>query len=56
MTTILAAPCHTCRKPVLVDRVGSQIRVLERHGSTFREHGCRPEYLRKAKNRPGSKA
>lgn len=41
MTAILGpVPCVACRKPVVIDRVGSEVRVLERRGRTFREHRC----------------
>lgn len=39
MTTILGpVPCFACRKPVVIDRVGAEVRVLD--AGSLRRHRC----------------
>lgn len=41
MTAILGPlPCHACRRPVTIDRVGSYVRVMDR----LQPHVCQPGY------------
>lgn len=51
MTFVLEnIPCINCGKTVSWDRVGSDWRLVEKRGQTYRRHQCR-----EPKNRPGMK-